>query len=145
MNDSFVIDPNAPKPFTQGNGTIVIVDDDPGQLQLLTYIYQKTERSNPLICLQSGNDLINYIEKVRDNIVGMPEVILLDINMPDLSGFDVLKKLRATEEFKKHPPIIMFTSSESMSDIIKAKNLKADAYCTKPVGVNMAMNLLSNI
>lgn len=132
MANDFIISLDNIKPFVKGTGPIIVVDDDQLQIQLVETFYKKSKRENELICLLSGKALLEYCTKVLINETKMPEVILLDINMPQLDGFEVLKEIRGMKDFKQTPIIIMFTCSDSDRDKEMAKSLNANAYYSKP-------------
>jgi len=131
--EEFVLNINNLKPLVKGDGPIVVVDDDPAQIDLIQIFYEKSNRKNPLICMKTGEEFLSYCHQVLQANAIMPELVLLDINMPKMSGFDVLKKLRSISEFAEIPFILMFSSSDSDRDKEQAKNLKANAYFSKPV------------
>jgi len=133
VNEEFVLNINNLKPLVKGDGPIIVVDDDPAQIDLIQIFYEKSSRKNTLICMKTGEEFLNYCQRVLLREVNMPELVLLDINMPKMSGFDVLKKLRAINEFAEIPFILMFSSSDSDRDKEQAKSLKANAYFSKPV------------
>ena len=140
MVDGFLIDVKKVGPMIKGSGPIVVVDDDDTQLDIVRICYRKSKRSNPLVCLSSGEELLDFVSDVRNQQETFPEMILLDINMPRIDGFKALEKVRSYDEFIELPPIVMCTSSERDADKIKAYNLKATAYFSKPIN---AMDYIS--
>ena len=135
MNNNFVIDLGNIKKFTKGTGPIVVVDDDEAQIVLIQHCYTKSQRKNELICIFGGDDFMHFLFKVDRGEIQMPEVVLVDINMPKKNGFDVLSEVRSIEKFKKVPIIIMFTASDLDSDKEKAQDLQANAFLSKPSSV----------
>ena len=65
----------------------------------------------------------------------IPSVVLLDINMPDYDGFEILQKLRGMDRYDRVPIIVMATTSSSPQDREQSKNLGANAFWTKPNGI----------
>ncbi|WP_026517252.1 HD domain-containing phosphohydrolase [Butyrivibrio sp. MC2021] len=104
---------------------ILIVDDDPLILKGAWNIL--TEAGMKAAVLKSGLMIQDYI---RDN--GAPDLILLDISMPDMDGFEVLKELRKTEEKGKEIPIIFLTANEDEDTESKGLSLGAMDYIRKP-------------
>lgn len=145
MNNDFLIDLDNVKNFIKGDGPIVVVDDDEIQILLVQTCYKKSNRKNELICLNSGDRFLNYINSVQSNNSQVPELVLLDINMPKTNGFDVLEKVRSIENFKDIPIIMMLTTSDSEKDRIKSKELKANAYFSKPVNASSYINFFQEI
>jgi CheY-like chemotaxis protein len=72
-----------------------------------------------------------------------PEMILLDINLPGMSGFEILHRLRANTAYK-HVPVIMFTSSDNHDDIEKSYEYGANAYLIKPHNLHSLREVLSD-
>jgi CheY-like chemotaxis protein len=66
----------------------------------------------------------------------MPAIVLLDINMPGLNGFEVLRSIRSRSEFEKLPVIVMLSGSENSRDAETALSLGANRFCTKPYDIN---------
>ncbi len=135
MCDDFFINIENLKKFTSGDGDIVLVDDDYSQITLVKACYEKSGRKNELICIDSSEDCIKYFSEVLEKKKPIPELLLLDINMPLKSGFDVLSEIKSKKQFQKNPVIIMFSSSENEADIVKSKKLHADAFFSKPINI----------
>ncbi len=111
---------------------IVIVDDDPNLHLIIKHVYSKSNKTNPLLIFDGGEELLAHMDKVALGEEEVPEVILLDINMPTINGYDVLKRIKSIDRFKEIPVIVMFTSSDSGDDVEKAEKLGADGFYTKP-------------
>ena len=115
--------------------TILIVDDSSDDFLLLKRAFQKTGVENPLSWVRSGREAINYLSGVgpyHDRAMfPMPSVILLDLNMPDGDGFDVLTWIR-----NKYPSgallIVVLTRVEEIKKINRAYKLGANSFLTKP-------------
>ena len=80
--------------------------------------------------IETGDKLIEMVSNSTDKNFD-PEIILLDINLPGMNGFEVLKYIRTQSGFK-HTPVIMFTSSEDENDVKKSYEYGANAYLVKP-------------
>jgi two-component system response regulator len=132
VNLEFLIDLENVKPYVEGKGPIVVVDDDEAQILLIETCYKKSNKENELVCLQSGEEFLLHLENVSSGKSRVPELVLLDINMPKISGFEVLEKVRSLNQFENVPIIMMLTTSESEKDKLKAQELKANAYFSKP-------------
>ena len=145
MCDDFEIDVEHMKRYVYGDGPIIVVDDDRAQLMLVSTCYKKCNRKNELICLQSGEEFLQLIENTKEDSSSMPELVLLDINMPKLSGFDVLKRIRNLDDFKEVPVIVMFTTSDSEQDKERAKELHANAYLSKPAGISKYIQFFQSV
>ena len=82
--------------------------------------------------------------KLLDEKEFAPEMILLDINLPGMNGFEILQHLRTTNTTYKHVPVIMFTSSDDYKDIEKSYEFGANAYLIKPTNLRSLREVLSD-
>jgi len=102
---------------------ILIVDDDTTNLQVIgSFLYNKNYK---IILAKSGKDALKSIEK------NLPDLILLDIMMPEMNGYEVCKKLKANNQ-TKDIPVIFLTAKTEAKDIIKGFNTGGLDYVTKP-------------
>ena len=116
-------DPQAPK-IKNKNATILVVDDEPINIQVL--INQLNLAGYNVITASNGAQAIDILEKKI-----IPDLILLDIMMPGMSGFETCKKIR--EKFTLYKiPVIMLTIRDQVKDLIEAFNVGANDYLTKP-------------
>ncbi|MBI2429588.1 MAG: hybrid sensor histidine kinase/response regulator [Ignavibacteriales bacterium] len=108
--------------------TVLFVDDTPDNLELLEFALKK----KPLIMLRatSGKECLQMAEKE------MPDVIVLDIQMPDMDGFETLRRLRANHITQKIPVIFLTASKRDPQSISEGILLGADEYLTKPIDVD---------
>ena len=116
--------------------TILLVEDDADDAELIAYAFDKAGISNPLATVSDGDAAIAYIEgtgpyadRARHPL---PALILLDLKLPRRSGFDVLRAIRA-DPAAKHTPVVVLTSSDQHADIAHAYALCANSYLVKPV------------
>ena len=118
------------------NATILVVDDDPTILKLLEKALGDN-RYNVLLALDATTGL-TIAAKQR------PDLIILDIIMPDLSGFEVLKRLKDNPA-TKHIPVIMVTVKKLEDDIQRSLDLGAEDYISKPIHVKLLIRRMENI
>lgn len=121
---------------TPATSPILMVDDSDDDLLLARLCHRGANLESPFVTLKSGKALLDYLDKVQRDEEPMPSVVLLDINMPGLSGFDTLERIRAIPTFAKIPVIMMLTHSDRPEDATKAKELGANGFYTKPYDVN---------
>jgi DNA-binding response OmpR family regulator len=117
---------------------ILLVEDNEDDLELTTDALRKHNLANELEIARDGAEALDYIFcngkwKTRKN--GNPAVILLDLKLPKISGLEVLKKIRETDQTKMIPVVILTSSSEER-DIIEGYRLGTNAYVVKPVVFN---------
>jgi CheY-like chemotaxis protein len=109
-----------------------MVDDSESDAFLARKCYERSKLDRPLVYLSSGQALIEYLDEVSAGTKTMPALVLLDINMPNKSGFEALTEIRANSEFKDVPIIAMLTNSDDPRDADKSAELGADGFFTKP-------------
>jgi len=113
---------------------IVLVDDNGDALRLADFVFQEAGLRARHVLLQSGSELLTYLERALADGEGLPCCILLDISMPDMNGIDVLSLVRQRECFKELR-IIMLTNSNDSDDRERALAAGADGYQVKPFGL----------
>ncbi len=107
--------------------TILIVDDNPNNVQLLKAVM--TMRGFDVLVAKNG---LHALETVQNDL---PDLILLDIMMPEMDGFEACRKLKENHE-TSHIPIIFLTAKSHIDDIMKGFELGAVDYITKPFSSN---------
>lgn len=119
--------------MSKGKKSILIVDDEEETLEMLSTIL---EHENYITWKAiNGKEALELVKKV-------PDLILLDIRMPGLSGIEVCHYLKQDDEFK-HIPIIMFSAKVLSHDIELGLNAGADEYLTKPFNTKELFKLLN--
>jgi two-component system, response regulator len=112
---------------------ILLVEDNPADRELAITSIQRYRLSNKITLCNDGEQASRFIlkqgEYAERSTVGL---VLLDLNLPTLSGFDVLVLIRANPE-TQNVPVIVLTSSDDMPDIEEARKLGADHYMVKPI------------
>ncbi len=104
---------------------ILIIDDEPSALELL--VGYLSEKGYEVYCGMSGSECLKGIASFK------PEILILDIRLPDTSGLDILRKLK---EQKSAPHVIIITAFHDMATTIQAIKLGAFEYITKPIDVD---------
>jgi signal transduction histidine kinase len=115
-------EPSAPKPASFG--LILIVDDTPLNVRLLSSILEIEGYS--VVTASNGPDALKLVPETQ------PDVVLLDVMMPGMDGFEVCRRLRA-DAASAHLPIVMVTALQDMPDRVQALEAGADDFLTKPV------------
>ena len=115
---------------------ILLVEDNPDDEALTLRALNKNNIKNKIVVARDGVEALDYLFGTgmyagRDTSVE-PELILLDLKLPKVDGFEVLKKLRADERTKLLPVVIL-TSSKEQQDVVNGYGLGANSYVRKPV------------
>ena len=121
------------------NEIILLVEDNPDDADLVQLSLKQNNISNEVILARDGVEALDYLYCTgayagRDK-TDMPAVILLDLKLPKVDGFEVLKRVRA-EESTRLLPVVILTSSKEDQDTIKGYQLGANSYVSKPVEFN---------
>ncbi len=113
-----------------------MVDDSDMDLRIAELFYGRSHLKNKFVPLNSAAQLLSYLEARKADESRAPALVLLDINMPEMTGFEVLERIRGDHSFAVQPKIMMFTHSSFEDDKQRASSLGADGYMVKPmVGV----------
>jgi DNA-binding response OmpR family regulator len=107
----------------EGPGQIVIADDDPAIGALLTAVFRRTGAECRLA--RSGAEALTLVHEV------LPDVLILDVNMPGMDGFEVLTNLRA-DKLTTGIPVVLLTARQQEADVLKGFSCGASDYITKP-------------
>jgi two-component system response regulator len=118
---------------------IMIVEDNEDDLELTLRAFAKNKILNEIVIARDGVEALDYlfgtgVHEGRDLHV-MPEVILLDLNMPRMSGIETLKRIRADERTKLLP-VVVLTSSDEEQDMTASYECGVNSYIRKPVDFN---------
>ena len=108
--------------------TIVLVEDDPGHARLIEKNIRRAGVSNEISHFASGTAGLDYL-MAHD---GAPTLVLLDLNLPDMSGTHILERLKSNAA-TKHIPVIVLTTTDDKVEIQKCYDLGCNVYITKPV------------
>ena len=121
------------------DGTIILVDDDKADQEIIKQVIYKTNIESKLIILNSGEEFLSFMETKHPH----PNLILLDLNMPKISGREVLRKL--TDQQIKDRIIIILTSSNNEDDINFCYSVGVKSFFTKPSDLNSYNKMVENI
>ena len=111
---------------------ILYVDDSEDDVIMARRAFKKSNLKTEIVTLTDGQECIDYIFSEGDyqgQNNSFPIVILLDLNMPRVDGFEVLKHLRSND-LTKQIPIVVLTTSDANNDIAKAYELGANSFIT---------------
>lgn len=112
----------------------MVVEDDPTATFLAHRILKKSDLAEKLCTARNGRQALTFVQSYfgdPDYSSDLPSVLLVDISMPVMGGFEFLKELDLLDITKK-PLVVMLSSSRKKDDVEKAFQLKADGYFTKP-------------
>ncbi len=112
---------------------ILLVEDNPDDIMITKRAFAKGRILNKLFVAENGEEAIEFLRKRgKYKDAPTPTLVLLDLKMPKMNGFDVLEQIKGDKELKSIP-IVVLTSSERDKDIEKAYKLGCNSYIVKPV------------
>ena len=123
---------------------VMLVEDNPEDVGFTKIILRKTGLDRNLLVAPDGKEAIEALACLKDNESRIPDLILLDINLPDISGIDLLTKLKRDHEFSRIP-VVMLTGSNFDDDIQKSYDLGASTYLVKPISKDALMLVIENL
>lgn len=126
--------------------TILLVEDDPADLELTLRAFRKHDVSNPIAVARDGVEAMDYLHR-RGRLAAdapIPALILLDIGLPRMSGLEVLREVRAHPVYRT-VPVVMLTTSQDVSDIRTSYELGANSYIAKSVEFDTFLDMIGRI
>lgn len=134
--------------MSQITNTLLLVEDDPYDAQLIVRAIKKARILNPVQTVGNGEEAIAYLKGEspyadRENYP-LPALVLLDLKMPRMDGFEVLGWLRSHPKLKRLPVVVLTSSSET-TDVDRAYDLGANSYLVKPVDSDALVDMLKKV
>jgi len=124
---------------------ILLVEDNSSDAYLLKEVFAAQTENVEIHWVSDGYEALDYLCKLNQYAHAQrPDMILLDLNMPRISGFEVLKKVKETTQLSDIPVIILTTSRDPL-DHTQCKTLGADICLTKPYGMKDYKNLVEQL
>jgi CheY-like chemotaxis protein len=126
---------------------ILLVEDDPKDVELTLEALSEYHLANEVFVARDGEEALDYLNrsgKFQTVPNGNPAAILLDLKLPKVNGLEVLGRIRANEELKMIP-VIVLTSSRQEADLEKCYELGVNAYVVKPVDFHEFINAVRGL
>jgi len=122
---------------------ILLIEDNPSDVDLTKRAFEKSRISNPLVVLEDGQDALDYLFG-NGSSGELPALILLDIKLPRVNGLELLRKIRADARTRRLPVVIL-TSSREEQDVGESYDLGANSYIRKPVDFSQFTHSLEQL
>lgn len=130
-----------------GLGRILLVEDDPKDIELTLAALGEYKLANEVIVVRDGAEALDYLHtkgnyrsRAREN----PAVVLLDLKLPKVDGLEVLREIRSDERLKLIP-VVVLTSSREDRDMVASYKLGVNAYVVKPVDFHEFVNAVKEL
>jgi len=122
---------------------ILIVEDSMADFQTMQRLFSKANIKNPLRHCETGQQALEFLESIGKDSP-KPGMILLDLNLPGISGREILRVIKTSDNLKSIP-VIVFTTSDSERDIDECYLHGANSYITKPVDLDKFREVIESI
>ena len=124
---------------------ILLVEDNPGDARLTVEGFKDAKVKNKITVVEDGKEAMAYLRHEGPYAkVVLPDLILLDLNMPKKDGREVLAEIKA-DEMLRRIPVLVFTVSSAEKDILAAYNLQASAFITKPIDLDEFITVVRSL
>jgi len=115
--------------------TILLVEDDPGHARLIEKNLRRSNITNEIVRFESGHNALDYLFKTGEyegSAHASPVLVLLDLNLPGMDGYQILQKMKQDERTKRIPVVIL-TTTDDAREVDKCYDLGCNVYITKPI------------
>lgn len=124
---------------------ILLVEDSPGDVRLTLEALSDAKISNCIDVASDGVEALEFLRKEGEHAdAKRPDLILLDLNMPRMDGRELLSIIKSDDELRTIP-VVVLTTSQSESDILKSYDLQANCYITKTVDLDQFLIVVNSI
>lgn len=127
---------------------VLFVEDNDDHAELVLHMLRKHDRAGSVFRVADGQAALDYLHRRGEFVDAethpIPDVILLDLRLPKLDGFEVLKELKSSESLRRIPVVVM-TTSEAERDVARAYDLQANAYVVKPLDFGKFGTLMNDL
>jgi CheY-like chemotaxis protein len=127
--------------------TIIMIEDDEGHARLIERNIRRSGVNNDIVPFRNGTDALNYLFAQDHSGLahkGHSLLILLDLNLPDMIGTEVLRRLKESKYFKS-TPVVVLTTTDDAQEIKRCYELGCSVYITKPVNYESFANAIRQL
>jgi CheY-like chemotaxis protein len=128
-------------------GRILMVEDDPKDVELTLTALEEYNLANEVIVTHDGEQALDYLHcrgEYKTRSSGHPAVMLLDLKLPKVDGLEVLKQIKSDGELRMIP-VVVLTSSKEEKDMVASYKLGVNAYVVKPVDFHEFVNAIKEL
>jgi len=124
---------------------ILLVEDNPGDVRLTQEALKEAKVRNNLHVVEDGVDAMAFLKREGEYASApLPDLILLDLNLPRKDGREVLEEIKQDDRLKRIP-VVVLTTSQAEEDILRTYNLHANCYVNKPVDLDEFIKIVKSI
>ena len=124
---------------------LLLVEDNPGDVELTREALEEARVRNHLHVVTDGEEALEFLRRQgRHAQAPRPDLVLLDLNLPRMSGSDVLAAIKGDPELRRIP-VVVLTTSQAEKDVLGAYELHANAYIVKPVDLDQFLGVVRSV
>jgi two-component system, chemotaxis family, response regulator Rcp1 len=124
---------------------ILLVEDNEGDVGLVEEVFEDAKIRNILHIAEDGEEAMLFLNKEKPFAdAPTPDIILLDLNLPQKDGREVLEEIKTDKKLKRIP-VVVLTTSKAEEDIVRSYDLHANSYITKPVDFDQFIRVIKSI
>jgi two-component system response regulator len=124
---------------------ILLVEDNPGDVRLTKEALRDSKIDVSLEVVEDGNEALEYLQKKGKYAnSSTPDLILLDLDLPHMSGREVLEIVKQDKDLR-HIPIVVLTISQSEQDVLRSYDMQANAFVNKPLDLEQFIKAIHSI
>jgi two-component system, chemotaxis family, response regulator Rcp1 len=124
---------------------ILLVEDNEGDVQLTREALERAKVRNNLHVANDGVEAMDFLRRKNGHASApRPDLVLLDLNLPNMDGREVLQEMKSDPHLKTIP-VVVITSSEAEQDIVRTYSLAANCYVTKPLDLSQFMHVVQSV
>ena len=127
--------------------SIVMIEDDEGHARLIEKNIRRAGVNNEIVHLQDGASALRHLfgaDGSGEVSAGRAQLILLDLNLPDMTGVDILARMKANRHTKRSP-VVVLTTTDDEREVQRCYDLGANVYITKPVNYEGFANAIRQL
>ena len=127
--------------------SIIMVEDDEGHARLIEKNIRRAGVNNEIVAFRDGTSVLDYLfgaDKSGRVSHGRSYLVLLDLNLPDMTGIDILARIKANEHTRR-APVIVLTTTDDQREIQRCYDLGANVYITKPLNYESFANAIRQL
>lgn len=124
---------------------ILLVEDNPGDVRLIEEVLKDGKVRNNMHVVADGVEAMAFLRREGEYAgLSLPDLVLLDLNLPKKDGREVLEEIKKDQELK-HIPVVVLTTSKAERDVLRSYDLHANCYITKPVDLDQFISVVKSI